>query len=286
MAAHAYIPRENALGGNFCGHDPASPRFTLADPAKKGKGGIPRVLTLCMERLKDYYYRPRKVIPSLDLANGSERQQRSERREACICLMAALLKFTDVASLRVGIPTKDGFVNLTVDLIARHTGMNLKRVERALHGLKAAGLVTVSQPRQLKEDGTWKGLAAVKAISRHLFAVFGLGSMLKYERDKASKRLKKKQRQWEQDAETEKGQNTRTGRARFGLFMGGMASQVNDKRKPKPKPQTTNRQSRDDFEYRKQQMVRAGELKQANPDWSRDKCFEEADKQLSGRRMA
>lgn len=141
----AYIQREN-LGGNFCGHDPRNPRFTLTRPAKTGKGGIPRVLTLCTERLQAYYDNPRKLIPSLDLANGSERQQRSERWEACILLLTVLLKYTDLASLRVGIPTTDGFLSLTVDYIAKQTGMTLKRVERALADLKTSGLVSIAQP--------------------------------------------------------------------------------------------------------------------------------------------
>ena len=58
--------------------------------------------------------------------------------------------------------------------------------------MKASGLVTVAQPRKRLPDGAWKGLAAVKAISRHLFAVFGLDRRLKKERAKASKRLKQK----------------------------------------------------------------------------------------------
>jgi len=93
-----------------------------------------------MALLKSYYDNPRQIIPSLDLANGSERQQRSERREACLLLLMALLKYTDLASLRVGIPTQDGFLSLTVDYIGKQTGMTLKRVERALADLKAAGL--------------------------------------------------------------------------------------------------------------------------------------------------
>ena len=189
-----YAPREN-LGGNFCGHDPLSPRFTLARPAKTGKGGIPRILTLCSERLKGYYYNPRKLIPSLDLANGSQRQQRSERRESCLLSLMALLKYTDLASLRVGIPTQDGFLSLTVDYIAKQTGMTLKRVERALADLKTSGLVTIAQPRKRLPDGYWKSLAAVKAISRNLFAIFGLDRRLKQERTKASKRLKQKTQQ-------------------------------------------------------------------------------------------
>lgn len=281
MAAHAYIPRIN-IGGNFCGHNPLNPAFTLAKPAKKGKGGLPRVLTLCMERLTNYYYRPRKVLPSLDLANGSQRQQRSERREACICLLAALLKRTDVTSLRVGIPTQDGFMNYTVDYIAKDTGMTLKRVERALSDLKAAGLLTVSQPRQLLPDGSWKGLAAVKAISKHLFGIFGLGNMLKKERDKASKRQKRKAQEWQNSNNNEK--TTRTSRARFNLVMGGLFNGLN-KTSAISKPKRVN-DPPDDSEDRRQLMLKAAEVKQAHPDWDRDKCYEEAEKELSKERLA
>jgi len=85
----AYVPRAN-LGGNFCGHDPRNPRFTLTRPAKTGKGGIPPILTELAARLEHYYAHPRQLIPSLDLANGSARRQRSERREACVLTAKAL----------------------------------------------------------------------------------------------------------------------------------------------------------------------------------------------------
>ena len=265
----AYVPREN-LGGNFCGHAPLSPRFTLARPAKTGKGGIPRVLTLCAERLKDYYYGPRKVIPSLDLANGSERQQRSERREACVLLLTALLKYTDLTSLRVGIPTQDGFLSLTVDFIAKQTGMTLKRVERALADLKTSGLVTLSQPRKRLPDGAWKGLAAVKAISRHLFAIFGLGRRLKQERTKASKRLKQKTQQWALAAD----KATRAGQARLALALKALPSlSGRPGGKPKHKPP-------DDLEYRRRLNLKLAELKAKHWDWSRERLIEEAERML------
>ncbi|MCD2872153.1 hypothetical protein [Pseudomonas aeruginosa] len=60
--------------------------------------------------------------------------------------------------------------------------------------LKRANLLTVNQPRQLNEDGSWRGLAAVKAVNKHLFTAFGLGRRLGHERDRASKRLAKKGR--------------------------------------------------------------------------------------------
>jgi hypothetical protein len=265
--------------GNGCGHDPLNPNFTLAKPAKKGKGGLPPILTKCMERIADYYYRPRQVLPSLYFANDSDRGQRSERREACVLLLKALLKHTDLVSLRVGIPTKDGFLNLTVDYISQQTGMELKRSERALGDLKAAGLITISQPCQRLTDGSWKGLAAVKAISKHLFGAIGLNTnTLKRERKKAGKRLKKKAREWEQEEDNDP-LATLTSKARMALFMGALSEKLGEK--PKFKPAQTS-DPPGDPEYRKQLMLTAAKIKQAHMDWDRDRCYEEAEKQLSG----
>lgn len=152
-------------GGNYCGHNPVEPVLTLVKPALVGKGGIPRILTLCMERLDAYFIRP-KLIPSLNFANGSTRKQRSERRESCVLLLKALLKRVDLVSLRVGNPTPDGFLNYTLEYIALDTGMKARRIERAIHDLKIACIVTVSQPREQQPDGSWKGLAAVKTITK------------------------------------------------------------------------------------------------------------------------
>lgn len=277
-----YIPRTNN-GGNFCGHDPLRPQFTLAIPAKKGQGGLPRVLTLCMERITNYYYRPRKVLPSLDLVNGSVRQQRSERREACICVLASLLKYTDLSSLRVGIPTSEGFLNLTVSYLARNTGMTLKRVERALADLKGAGLLTISQPRELKADGAWRGLAAVKAINKDLFAAFGLSVMLKKERDKASKRLKRKSLQWKEDR-AKNDRATRTSRARLSLFLGSWAN----RKSPTNNKAVINETASppEDPEARRRYVLKLLELKEKHWDWSKEEIEAEAVKQTAQDRTA
>ena len=234
------------------------------------EGGIPPVLTLCAERLKSYYDNPRQIIPSLDLANGSERQQRSERREACVLLLTALLKYTDLASLRVGIPTPDGFLSLTVDYLATQTGMTLKRVERALADLKASGLVTLAQPRKRLPDGSWKGLAAVKAVSHHLFSLFSLDRKLRKERTKASKRLKQKAQQWALEAD----KATRAGQARLALALKALPSLPGKPGgKPKHKPP-------DDWEYHRRLNLKLAELKAKHWDWSRERLIEEAERML------
>jgi hypothetical protein len=145
--------------------------------------------------------------------------------------------------------------------------MGQKRVERALSDLKAAGIVTVSQPRQKLPDGSYKGLAAIKTISKTLFGIFGLGVMLKKERDKASKRQAKKAKQWEEE------KTTLTSRYRGALFLGSLISKLGNNSSSK-KDKT--------FEYEKRLSSTAAKLKQENPSWNSDKCFYEAGQLLSG----
>ena len=126
--------------------------------------------------------------------------------------------------------------------------------------LKAAGLVTIAQPRKRLPDGSWKGLVAIKAISRHLFAVFGLGGMLKRERDKASKRQAKKS----------KNQKT-AGQARLALALKALTGKLSSK---------PNRKSPDNMEYRRRLNIKLAELKAKHWDWTRDRLIEEAERML------
>lgn len=200
----AYAPRVNE-GGNFCGHNPRAPRLALAKPAH---GRQPLVIRRAGERLADYYAKPR-TIPTL--AHQTTRRHRSESRESCVLLLLSLLKFTDLASLRVGIPTDAGFAPLPLKTLADHAGVGLRRAERAMAKLKAAGLLTVSQVCEKQADGSLLALPAIKAVSKHLWGCFGLADMLAAERVKAAKRDKKAGR---------RGQNiTSRATARGSLFL-------------------------------------------------------------------
>lgn len=187
--SHAYVPRVNE-GGNFCGHNPGKPALDLAKPAANRQ---PLIIRRLQERIPDFYWSPEK-LPSLNAANRSARVLRSERREGCLRILSAILKFTDVASLRVGVPSAQGFMGVTISLLAKHAGMTLRRAERAVANLKTAGLLTVSPVAEKQDDGSYLGVAAVKAVSKHLWGCFGLLDMLKHEREKASKRARKVQR--------------------------------------------------------------------------------------------
>lgn len=205
-----YVDRVNH-GGNFCGHQTDSPRLDLIRPETSKRR--PGILIELQERMRRYYASP-NVLPSLRNAHKSKqgRQQRSERREACLVLQAAILEHTDLVSLRCGVPTPSGFISLTLPYLVQLTGLHPRRAERAMADLKTANLITVSQPRQLKEDGTWRGLAAVKAVNKLLFTVFGLAKRLKHEQDRAVDRLAKK---------VKKAGGTLTNWARNALVIGG-----------------------------------------------------------------
>lgn len=177
--------------GNRCGHDPAQPRWFLPPPRHQDR---PRILLKLAEQVRRYYHAP-VTLPSLNLANGSERQQRSERREACVNLLACLLHYTDLVTLRVGIPQADGsFRGLTMAFLATASGLGLRRAERAIRDLAAAGILSIHPIAQRLDDQTYHGLAAIRAVSRALFDAFGLGQWLRHERDKAAARRRKKER--------------------------------------------------------------------------------------------
>ena len=204
-------------GGNRCNHNPAKPRFFVPPDTHKGR---PLILRKLEGKIRAYFDDPRKTtIPSLDLANGKDRQQRSERRVACLAVLGCMVHFLDLVTLRVGIPTRGGFRGLTVPYLAELSGLGVRRAERAIADLVKAGLITIHPLCQRKADLTFKGYAAIRTISATVFALFGLGRWLPHEREKAAARLKKKQRKQEA-AEL----------AKVKLALGGLA----DKRNGKP----------------------------------------------------
>lgn len=188
--------------GNRCGHDPAKPRF-FSPPARHASR--PAILRKLSERIRWYYERPASTLPGLNACNESERQQRSERREACCAILGAILHYTDLVTLRVGIPQADGsLAGLTMETLAQLAGLAhvddsgavvcIRRAERAVHDLKAAGLITVHALCQRLEDATYRGTAAIRTVSKYLFAALGLGGWLEHERRRARDRREAKER--------------------------------------------------------------------------------------------
>ena len=185
---------ENALRvairmGNRCGHDPASPNLSPPSPIRKGKGCLPRILSLAAERAKTWYKYPAKCKPLC----SSKRQTRSERREAIQIILETVLSFLDLASLCLGTPTLDnGFIDIDMKTLVQASGMSQRRCERAIAALKEAGFMEIRQPRAINQYGDYTGLRAIRTVTSSLFEFLNLGPMLQRERTRATERLQRK----------------------------------------------------------------------------------------------
>ncbi|ADE16985.1 conserved hypothetical protein (plasmid) [Nitrosococcus halophilus Nc 4] len=181
--------------GNGCGHNPANPRWFSPPENHKER---PRILCKLSEKIRAYYHDPEAILPSLNLANGSDRKQRSERREACLQVLSCLTHYLDLVTLRVGIPWEDGsFSGIGMERIAALCGIGLRRAERAIHDLVAAGIITVHPIAKQSGFAEYSGYPAIRTISASLFKAFGLSNWLRHERDKASKRQRRQKRKEE-----------------------------------------------------------------------------------------
>lgn len=176
----------NVGSGNRCGHNPSNPNFLVKPHAQR----MPKILARSIEMVELYYSRL-KELPQLDTLN-SHRKKRSERREALIQTLKALLKYTDLVTMTVGIPTKDGRIGLTLPQLRKETSISWPRFKRAIADLRAAGFLSISQPRMTNAAGQVRGLVGIKAISARLFAALKIDFWLRRERERASKRQRAK----------------------------------------------------------------------------------------------
>jgi hypothetical protein len=169
-------------------HDPENMRtFTPPETDKKRPG----ILLEIISRVTVYLNDP-TTIPTLNAANGSPHQQRSERREACILLLSVILYHMDLKTMRCGVLHADAtFEGIRLKDYAEEVGLSMSRAEEAYADLVRAGIVRTYEIAELQPDGTFKGYAAIRTIKVSLFALFGLAIRLGFER----KRVSKKQRQ-------------------------------------------------------------------------------------------
>lgn len=178
------------MNGNRCGHDPKHPNLSPAKPIRKGKGGLPRILSLAAERAKAWYYHPKKCKL---LQSHPHRKTRSERREACQIVIETILSHLELASLCLGTPTlENGFIDIDMRTIARDSGIGQRRCERAIALLKEAGFMKVQQPRAINDQGDYVGLRAIRVVTTLFFEFLNLGPMLQRERARATERLRRK----------------------------------------------------------------------------------------------
>lgn len=260
-----------ALGythGNRCGHDPRNPRL---EPLRPAATNVPPVLRALLEKIQVYFDTP-DFIPSLNGANGSIRQQRSERREACVLTLGILIKYLNIITLRCEIPTANGFIALTIDWLAKQAGLTMRRMERAIRDLKAAGLIEVKERAVLRSRG-YRSIAAVKSVSKHLFALCGLKHDLE---DQAAKKKRYQEREVARATKESEAQE-----ARNALRWKSVVGNALQKPVTRARPDNLN-QSTLDVEHRHQFNIRCLELRAAHPDWSDEEVRREAGRFLPG----
>ncbi len=172
----ALTGRSHALpgSGNRCGHNPVMP---CLEPLKPPSRNLPPIILQVCDRFQQYYDTP-QMLPLLNAANGSLRRQRSERREAVVVTFLLLMKYYNLLTGRSEIPTRSGHLGLTVAWIAEQAGLGVKRTFRAMKDLQAAGLIKVKQRSKLTDQG-YRGVAAIKMVTDHIFRSFGLLDELK-----------------------------------------------------------------------------------------------------------
>ena len=79
-------------------------------------------------------------------------------------------------------------MGLTMPYLAKLSGLGERRAERAIHDLKAAGIITIHPIYVKLADATYKGIAAIRTVSKHLFGALGFADWLKHEQRKATER--------------------------------------------------------------------------------------------------
>ncbi len=262
-------PRING-GGNYCGHDPDNPTLRLPAPPAEN---FPGVLTKLMERLQRYYEAPRYWLPSLEAANGSTRQQRSERREALVLLLCAILKHTELSSLRCGVPTAGGFIPFDMAFLANVAGLSLTRTIRAMEDLRRGGILSIHQARYVNDLGEYRGYPAVRRINPLIFRIFGLGHMLERARKAAARRIKR-------IAETITDRAKTPGNVlKLKLFLDAAAPELPVDRPPYRRQGFSPPDEDEPLARRQARLM--GELIEAHPEWTSEQLFAEVRRRLS-----
>jgi len=199
-----YTSRVNT-GGNFCGHNPTNPACyqyvrRLAEQARHP------LLKTAIRNLARYYRQP-GMLQFLNpiLSNGDDRRRRrdgeyrhirSERRDAIVCVLAAVLADLDLMTLRVGKTTYGDSQGLLAPYfveMAEATGLSLSRFENAMTHIRNGGYLSVTPRHERQEDGSYKSLSAVVCVREFLFPLLGISPIwLARAREHRAKQWKEK----------------------------------------------------------------------------------------------
>ncbi len=137
-----------------CDHDPAAPRLRLAIVVA---GNLPRLLQDAIKVLVKLYHFPH-LFPEITgrteaSADDRIRKRRTDRLEALVLVLIALIRRCDVRTLRVGDQRDDGLCSgVPIAKLVEATGLTARRVSRALAELEAAGYIKSVQPVEALQE--------------------------------------------------------------------------------------------------------------------------------------
>jgi len=278
-------PIEHRRGsGNRCGHDPRHPNFAPPNPKR------PKLIQKAIDKLYAAYADLSGLLGLNYHPQGFK--VRSERREACIKVLAVMVEHMDLVTLHVGFPTEPGFFNYKMEKLAERTGMGLRRVARAVRDLKNMDFLVISQIRERLQDGSYRSFSAIKIVSTTLFDALGLRVWLDKERAKARERLRKKQKAYEKAC---------TKRGAMATILQKITTKIDRHADPKDQEKrstlvptimaTTGTRRLDPVrkylaqinpEAKRLLSQLALAIRAKHPDWNRDKIYAEAKRLLPG----
>jgi len=152
--------------GNRCGHKRDAPRLKLAFQPRRRRPPFVRKLMSFAEKL---WFRRGALLARLGVC------ARSERAEAIVLVVKALLLQWDIITSRVGMARGDGYlVGISVQVIAKWANINVGRAQLAICALMRAGFLQGSQHVEEVEPGRWVAMPKVRRIHWSLFFVLGI----------------------------------------------------------------------------------------------------------------
>ena len=181
---------EHTASRKACEHLPDAPKFFERPSHHKRTYDV---LHRACERLKEYYFDPRdNWLPNLEFARDSNRQTRSERREAIAAVGQVMANYVDMASLKVAFWKKEGSYPISVELLAKLAKLSRRRCERALSDMKRAGYLEFEYRVKTLSDGTLQPMVAIKKLAKLFFYHLGISfEKLQQVQDYAKKKLAK-----------------------------------------------------------------------------------------------
>jgi len=232
------------------------------------------VLHFACERLKEYYFEPRdNWLPNLEFARDSNRQTRSERREAIAAVGQVMANYVDMATLKVAFWKKEGSYPISVELLAQLAKLSRRRCERALVDMKRAGYLEFDYRVKTLADGSLQPMVAIKRLAKLFFYHLGISfEKLRQVQEYAKKKFAKFSKKLRMQTAASKG-------ALHDLFGRGRKRGTGPK-KPFSDTSITTTGPPKDLAQKKRYGELLYLLSQQYPDWPHDKVRTEANMML------